>query len=76
MAQLSGGGWGRGMNGRSVNRGGLCATNEVLGSLGCDGWTDKGMLLLLLTEKWEGCQDVKTASWELRHDESMKCTTT
>lgn len=32
------------------------------------------LMLLLLTERWEGRWGIKTARWELRH-ESMKCTT-
>ena len=46
-----------------------------------DGRTEGGegrglllLMLLLLTERWEGCLGIKTARWELRH-ESMKCTT-
>lgn len=66
MAQLSGGGWGCWFVCNKWNAGQLERW-----------WTDwrtegGGLLLLLLTERWEGCQWVKTARRELRH-ESMKC---
>lgn len=59
-------------DGRSVNRGGSCATNEMfdLDWEVLDGWTDEvggggglllRMLLRMLTERWGECRGVKTA---------------